>query len=111
MTTLARFRRRASRTTFRMRRRARRAAVRIRSFYERWGALIQMAYGALMAGLTIAVLVLAWQVWGQTRLAARACERSREFGPYIARDYNRRGVMPPVVQARYEASIPRRCDD
>ncbi len=89
----------------------RRCAAVARSVDERYGAIIGLLYGTALLLLTVAVLAIAWQVWGQTRLASKACERSREFGPYIARDYARRDVLPDQVQRRYEASIPRRCGD
>lgn len=79
--------------------------------YEEYGAEIQVITGALLIAVSLVLAGVALQVRDQTGLGVKACERSREFGPYIARDYDRRHVLPAAVQRRYEASIPRRCGD
>jgi len=77
--------------------------------FAEYGAEAQVITGAILIAVSIVLVAVALQVRDQTTLGVRACEHSREFGPYIARDYDRRHVLPDSVQARYEASIPRRC--
>ena len=45
-----------------------------------------------------------------TRLQAfHSCERSKEIGPYLARDYARRRREQPPVQRDYDRTIPKAC--
>lgn len=79
--------------------------------FAEYGAEAQVVTGAILVAVALILVLVAFQVRDQTSLGVEACERTREFGPYVARDYERRDVLPSAVQRRYEASIPRRCGD
>lgn len=75
---------------------------------------------SIIAGVWLAFLS-AWVIWvsNEVRLSEKesnaaakvSCERSREFAPRVADDYERRGVFPPSVIAKYRGSIPEVCPD
>lgn len=88
---------------------AQRLNARLRLVDERFGSIINVIFGTVITTVAVGCILIGLQVKGQAGLAARSCERSKEFSPYFARDYARRRVLPPTKQKRYEASIPRRC--
>lgn len=66
--------------------------------------------------LVLTTVVLAWTVQlavreaQESKAAARlSCERTRDFAPYVARDFEKRDVMPALVLREYRATIPRDC--
>lgn len=41
--------------------------------------------------------------------AKRTCERTRRYAPYLIKDYEDRGVLPPALIADYQRTLPKTC--
>lgn len=82
----------------------------IRQWWHDWGQLLT---GVCLIAMAATLVILGFQISGlrtNTDQAARvSCERSRAFGPYLARDYKARGVLPPNVLELYTTTIPVKC--
>lgn len=93
--------------------------ARFEGFYERWGALIQLVFGAVVVVISVVVAVIAISLAAQHSREATAvrigCERSQQFGPALATFFERTqhdlGFEAISQQAleHYRATIPAHC--
>lgn len=96
-----------------LRREADRASwfARSRAWWRLSGPLILGPLYILLAAWLFFVSVKVYAQDSATDTAARVnCERAREFGPYIANDFEARSVFPTkTIMGRYRLLIPREC--
>lgn len=78
-----------------------------------WRENAAFVVGPWLIAVSVVVAVVAVVVWSDqqaTKQAARvACERSMLLGPYLAEDYERRGVFPPEIEPQVRATLPKSC--
>lgn len=73
---------------------------------RRFGSIFDVVVGTACLVLTAGLVVVGIQVSQQSELGQQACVRSARYSPYIAKDLERRSVMPAEVARDYRDDIP-----